>query len=158
MLFFLASILLLIWRTGASNDPTTPAALGPYGALAIRIVITGVLAVALIYFVLIITTLRKYAGGKLFHPRKVGNHLAITGEGNAGGDPGASCSTQGGRDMGDREKLKEKSSFLKKRKEYKNDADARQSPRLLELTEFGVSGSRTVGTVFEENAGVEVQT
>jgi hypothetical protein len=154
MILFIISLLSFVWRTGASNDPTSPVPLSPHGALATRIVITCVLAVAVIYFALIVKTLRRYAGNSI-PPRKISDRLGITGEGDiVGGNPGLDR----GKDIGNREKLTEKSKpferrDLERRREHGTEADgameqdATQSPRLLELTKIGTNDSGTMGTV-----------
>lgn len=62
MVAFCIAILSYIWRTGSSDDPAdgmrTP--LTPGQALAVRIVITAVFALGLVYFVLIVRTFASY--------------------------------------------------------------------------------------------------
>jgi hypothetical protein len=163
LILFVISLLSFVWRTGASNDPASPVPLSPHGALAPRIVITCVLAVAVIYFALIVKTLRRYAG-KSIPPPKMGNRFGMTGEGDiVGGNPGL----ERGKDIGNREKLTEKSKpferrDLERRRERGTDADgameedATQSSRLLELTRIGTNDSGTMGAVVGEKGGGEV--
>ncbi|THH17593.1 hypothetical protein EW146_g3262 [Bondarzewia mesenterica] len=72
MITFIISILAFVWRTGATNDPTDsdPNAreLTSTQALGPRIAITGVLAIGLVYFAMIVRTFRRY--GKRMGPRR----------------------------------------------------------------------------------------
>ena len=60
MIAFLTSILAFVWRTGSTADPANPIPLGPTGSLVARVGITSVFALGMVYFVLIVTTLRRY--------------------------------------------------------------------------------------------------
>lgn len=70
---FIVAILSFVWRSGSSNDPdpngnittSSRAALGP------RIAITCVLALGLIYFALIVKTLRSYGTHVFDAPRSL---------------------------------------------------------------------------------------
>ncbi|KAG6811951.1 hypothetical protein H0H92_005115 [Tricholoma furcatifolium] len=55
-----ASIMSFVWRTGSVSDPGDRPPLGPRGALAARIVVTGVFALGILYFLLIVRTLQSY--------------------------------------------------------------------------------------------------
>jgi F0F1-type ATP synthase membrane subunit a len=60
---FAACILSFVWRTGSSTSPPSTGtfeALSPRGAVGVRIAITSVFFLGMIYFVLIMKTLRKY--------------------------------------------------------------------------------------------------
>lgn len=60
MLLFVASILSFVWRTGSTLDPAIPPPLPPNVELAPRIIITGVFGIGLVYFALIVKTLKRY--------------------------------------------------------------------------------------------------
>ncbi|KAG6910183.1 hypothetical protein DXG01_012632 [Tephrocybe rancida] len=60
MVLFIASILSFVWRTGSVNDPNDRPPLSPQGALSTRLAVTGVFALGMIYFILIVKTLRSY--------------------------------------------------------------------------------------------------
>ena len=60
MLLFISAILSFVWRTGSTSDPTDPVPLGPRLILALRILITAVFALGMIYLFMIIKTLKKY--------------------------------------------------------------------------------------------------
>ncbi|TFK66134.1 hypothetical protein BDN72DRAFT_772446, partial [Pluteus cervinus] len=60
MIFFVFSLLSYIWRTGSSSDPPQRNPLSPSGALVARIMITLVFGLGMVYFVLIVVTLRRY--------------------------------------------------------------------------------------------------
>jgi len=63
LILFAACILSFVWRTGSSTSPPSTGtfeALSPRGAVGVRIAITSVFFLGMIYFVLIMKTLRKY--------------------------------------------------------------------------------------------------
>ncbi|KAG6873606.1 hypothetical protein C0995_013979 [Termitomyces sp. Mi166 len=60
MVLFIASILSFVWRTGSVNDPDDRPPLSERGALGARLAITGVFALGMVYFVLIVRTLKSY--------------------------------------------------------------------------------------------------
>ncbi|KAF7331048.1 hypothetical protein MVEN_02445100 [Mycena venus] len=60
VVFFIVSIMSFVWRTGSVLDPNEPQLLGPEAILGPRIAITVVLLLGLLYFALIIATLRRY--------------------------------------------------------------------------------------------------
>ena len=63
MLFFLASILSFVWRTGSEEDPSSRAPLSTTAVLGPRVTITGVLVLGLVYLVMIVKTLVRYGRG-----------------------------------------------------------------------------------------------
>ena len=63
MLFFLASILSFVWRTGSEDDPSSRAPLSATAVLGPRVTITGVLVLGLVYLVMIVKTLVRYGRG-----------------------------------------------------------------------------------------------
>lgn len=86
MIFFIASILSFVWRTGSIHDPPDRSPLSPRAALGPRIAITGVFALGMVYFAMIVKTLKRYG--------------AHTGErGMRGGAAGRIGLGQGGRDV-----------------------------------------------------------
>ncbi|KAJ6579566.1 hypothetical protein DFH09DRAFT_1146919 [Mycena vulgaris] len=60
VVFFIMSIMSFVWRTGSVVDPDERQSLGPHAVLGPRIAITIVLLLGLLYFGLIIATLRRY--------------------------------------------------------------------------------------------------
>lgn len=60
MIFFIEAILAFVWRTGSVNDPEQRTGLSEPGANALRVLITALLVLGLVYLALIITTLRSY--------------------------------------------------------------------------------------------------
>ncbi|KAG6894776.1 hypothetical protein C0992_004732 [Termitomyces sp. T32_za158] len=60
MVLFIASILSFVWRTGSVSDPDDRPALSERGALGARLAVTGVFMLGMIYFVLIVRTLKSY--------------------------------------------------------------------------------------------------
>ncbi|KAJ6473208.1 hypothetical protein C8R45DRAFT_835429 [Mycena sanguinolenta] len=60
VVFFIVSIMSFVWRTGSALDLNEPQSLGPQAILGPRIAITVVLLLGLLYFALIIVTLRRY--------------------------------------------------------------------------------------------------
>ncbi|KAJ6544246.1 hypothetical protein B0H19DRAFT_1170064 [Mycena capillaripes] len=60
VVFFIMSITSFVWRTGSVLDPDERQLLGPHAVLGPRIAITVVLLLGLLYFGLIIATLRRY--------------------------------------------------------------------------------------------------
>lgn len=62
MVAFCIAIMSYIWRTGSSDDPADGArtSLSPGQALAVRIAISAVFALGLVYFVLILRTFASY--------------------------------------------------------------------------------------------------
>ena len=63
MLFFLASILSFVWRTGSEDDPSSHAPLSATAVLGRRVAITGVLVLGLVYLTMILKTLMRYGRG-----------------------------------------------------------------------------------------------
>lgn len=67
MIGFLVSILSFVWRTGSTSDPEQRPALSPTAVLGPRIAVTGVFAIGMMYFVLIVYTLSSYGShGELY--------------------------------------------------------------------------------------------
>jgi len=60
MILFCVSILSFVWRTDAENDPKDRPPMSTKAALGLRILITSVFVLGLVYLALIITTLRRY--------------------------------------------------------------------------------------------------
>ncbi|GLB33212.1 hypothetical protein LshimejAT787_0100970 [Lyophyllum shimeji] len=60
MILFVASILSFVWRTGSELDPLDRAPLSSRAALGPRIAITSVFTLGMVYFVLIVRSLRSY--------------------------------------------------------------------------------------------------
>lgn len=60
MVLFIASILSFVWRTGSELDPAERPPLSTRASLGPRIAITGVFGIGMIYFALIVKTLRSY--------------------------------------------------------------------------------------------------
>ncbi|KAJ7499701.1 hypothetical protein FB451DRAFT_43488 [Mycena latifolia] len=60
VVFFIISIVSFVWRTGSVVDPAERESLGRHAVLGTRIAITVVLLLGLLYFGLIIVTLRRY--------------------------------------------------------------------------------------------------
>ncbi|KAG5350783.1 hypothetical protein C0989_009292 [Termitomyces sp. Mn162] len=74
MVLFIASIISFVWRTDSVNDPTDRPPLGNRGALGTRLAITGVFILGMIYFILIVRTLRSYgmhANNKVWSRRQL---------------------------------------------------------------------------------------
>lgn len=59
ILLFITCIMAFVWRTGAGEDPPVTT-LSPHARLALRLAVTVVFALGVIYFVLIVTTFRRY--------------------------------------------------------------------------------------------------
>ncbi|KIY72501.1 hypothetical protein CYLTODRAFT_417889 [Cylindrobasidium torrendii FP15055 ss-10] len=67
MIGFLVSILSFVWQTGSTSDPEQRPALSPTAVLGPRIAVTGVFAIGMMYFVLIVHTLSSYGShGELY--------------------------------------------------------------------------------------------
>ncbi|KAL0954996.1 hypothetical protein HGRIS_003922 [Hohenbuehelia grisea] len=60
LVFFSVSVLSFIWRTGSSADFEDPIRLSPRGELGPRVALSVVFVLGLVYFVLIMDTLRHY--------------------------------------------------------------------------------------------------
>lgn len=60
MITFVVSILSFVWRTGAVDDPDERSPLGRHAILGPRIAITAVFVLGMIYFALIVRTLKSY--------------------------------------------------------------------------------------------------
>jgi hypothetical protein len=89
MIFFIFCILSFVWRTGSTNDPSDPPGrvpLSPHAALGARITITALFSLGLLYFAMIVHTLRRYgsAVGKRERGREIGLETRMNGpSGNA---------------------------------------------------------------------------
>lgn len=78
MILFCTAILSFVWRTGSTSDPATPSSLSPTAAQGPRIAVTVMFLLGLVYFLLIVHTLRRYgrdfpAGNQLEGPGPAGN-------------------------------------------------------------------------------------
>ena len=73
MIMYIVCIMSLVWRTGTTDDANR-GPMTPEDAFAFRIIVTIVLALGLIYFVLIASTLRRYGEmmDQAWHRRIVG--------------------------------------------------------------------------------------
>ncbi|KAL1742875.1 hypothetical protein HDZ31DRAFT_42292 [Schizophyllum fasciatum] len=60
MVMFIATILSFVWRTGAVNDPEERDPLPVHIALVPRVIITAVFGLGMVYFALIVNSLRSY--------------------------------------------------------------------------------------------------
>ncbi|RDB20239.1 hypothetical protein Hypma_012623 [Hypsizygus marmoreus] len=60
MLLFIASILSFVWRTGSELDPEERPPLSAHAALGPRIAVTGVFGLGMVFFAMIVRTLRSY--------------------------------------------------------------------------------------------------
>ncbi|KAL1679233.1 hypothetical protein EV122DRAFT_289766 [Schizophyllum commune] len=60
MVMFITTILSFVWRTGAVNDPEERDALPIHIALVPRVIITAVFGLGMVYFILIVNSLRSY--------------------------------------------------------------------------------------------------
>ncbi|KAF9459246.1 hypothetical protein BDZ94DRAFT_1122565, partial [Collybia nuda] len=58
IILFLTSIMAYVWRTGSNHDPVLR--LSPKGALGPRLAVTGLFGLGVLYFGLIVLTLRRY--------------------------------------------------------------------------------------------------
>jgi hypothetical protein len=65
MVLFLVAIMSFIWRSGAVDDPDPRPPLSVKAALGPRIAVTGVFALGMIYFIMIVKTLRSYGGPRI---------------------------------------------------------------------------------------------
>jgi hypothetical protein len=60
MVLFIASILSFLWRTGSMLDPEERPRLGAHASLGPRIAVTAVFALGMVYFAMIVKTLKSY--------------------------------------------------------------------------------------------------
>ncbi|KAL1752549.1 hypothetical protein FB107DRAFT_265357 [Schizophyllum commune] len=60
MVMFITTILSFVWRTGAVNDPEERDPLPIHIALVPRVIITAVFGLGMVYFILIVNSLRSY--------------------------------------------------------------------------------------------------
>ncbi|KAI6027084.1 hypothetical protein EDC04DRAFT_2899357 [Pisolithus marmoratus] len=60
MIFFIASILSFVWRSGSTTDPSTPSPLDPTAAIGPRVLVSAFFLLGLIYFAAIVKTLQGY--------------------------------------------------------------------------------------------------
>jgi len=98
MLLFIAAILSFVWRTDAVDDPDPRPPLSTKNVLGPRIAITGVFGLGMIYFVLIVKTLKSYGGPRNRESLwRVGS--ASNNGGSAGGTGGVSRERSGDGDV-----------------------------------------------------------
>lgn len=71
MVLFIVSILSFVWRTGSVNDPPERDPLSTHAILGPRIAITGVFAIGMIYFFLIVRTLKSYGTHWVLSQRRI---------------------------------------------------------------------------------------
>lgn len=79
LISFIVCILSFVWRTGSTLDPHERDPMTPRQILGPRIAITAILVLGLIYFVLIINTLKSY-GTQKRRGEVVANAAAAAGE------------------------------------------------------------------------------
>ncbi|KAI6106154.1 hypothetical protein EDD16DRAFT_1630874 [Pisolithus croceorrhizus] len=60
MIFFIASILAFVWRSGSTTDPTIPSSLSPSAAIGPRVLVSAFFFLGIIYFAAIVKTLQGY--------------------------------------------------------------------------------------------------
>ncbi|KAJ7215369.1 hypothetical protein GGX14DRAFT_326734, partial [Mycena pura] len=60
IILFVTCIMAFTWRTGAVNDPDPGTPISPIVARGLRIAVSAVLVLGLIYFFLVVETFRKY--------------------------------------------------------------------------------------------------
>ncbi|KAI6119220.1 hypothetical protein EV401DRAFT_1861765 [Pisolithus croceorrhizus] len=60
MIFFIASILAFVWRSGSTTDPAIPSSLGPSAAIGPRVFVSAFFILGIIYFGAIVKTLQGY--------------------------------------------------------------------------------------------------
>ncbi|KAI6010544.1 hypothetical protein EDC04DRAFT_2580839 [Pisolithus marmoratus] len=63
MIFFIASILAFVWRSGSTTDPSTPPSLNPEAAIGPRVLISVLHFLGIIYFGAIVKTLQGFGRG-----------------------------------------------------------------------------------------------
>lgn len=61
MVLFLVSILSFVWRTGSELDPPERSPLSAHAALGPRIAVTGVFGLGMVFFAMIVKTLKSYS-------------------------------------------------------------------------------------------------
>ncbi|KAI6103112.1 hypothetical protein EDD16DRAFT_1644336 [Pisolithus croceorrhizus] len=60
MIFFIASILAFVWRSGSKKNPSTPSPLGPDAEIGPRVFISVLFILGIAYFGTILNTLQEY--------------------------------------------------------------------------------------------------
>ncbi|KAJ3777037.1 hypothetical protein FB446DRAFT_213072 [Lentinula raphanica] len=81
MILFILSILSFVWRTGDSSDPEDRAPLSDTAELGPRVAITFVFLLGMVYFFLIVRTLRGYGSKKVGSGSGSGYGIGGRGEG-----------------------------------------------------------------------------
>ncbi|KIK63945.1 hypothetical protein GYMLUDRAFT_40154 [Collybiopsis luxurians FD-317 M1] len=79
MILFITSIMSFVWRTGAESDPDERPPLSDKWALGPRIAITFVFFIGMVYFFLIVKTLRSYGANGRWRGRERMNAAAADG-------------------------------------------------------------------------------
>ncbi|KAG6331334.1 hypothetical protein ID866_7755 [Astraeus odoratus] len=64
MVFFIASILSFVWRSGSTTDPSVPTPLSPSAATGPRVLVSAFILFGLVYFAAIVKTLQGYGLAK----------------------------------------------------------------------------------------------
>ncbi|KAI6013285.1 hypothetical protein EDC04DRAFT_714789 [Pisolithus marmoratus] len=60
MIFFIASILAFVWRSGSTTDPSIPSSLNPEAAIGPRVFVSVILFLGILYLGAIVKTLQGY--------------------------------------------------------------------------------------------------
>ncbi|KAF5374277.1 hypothetical protein D9758_004578 [Tetrapyrgos nigripes] len=92
MIFFITAIISYVWRTGSITDPPERDGLPPRAALGPRIAVTGLFVIGMVYFVLIVKTLRSYGSER---PHTHTHSHRGGGRGGGGEGPGHSARRDG---------------------------------------------------------------
>ena len=142
MVSFCIAIMSYIWRTGSSSDPPDGVRqpLSPGQALAVRVVITAVFALGLVYFVMILRTFASYG------EREAGWRRSWLATGNPGVGERA-------RERRRHEEERERGRGRQRPREREQDGDDRELPPnsdekqspIMGLGLSGISGSNANG-------------
>jgi len=142
MVAFCVAILSYVWRTGSSADSPdgTRPPLSPHQALVVRIVLTAVFALGLVYFVMILRTFASYGEGEAGWRR---SWMANGGErARERRRQGEERDRDRDRDRGRRRERGQQEQ--QHERERSPDPDAKQSP-ITGLGLLGMSGSSVKG-------------
>lgn len=157
MVAFCVAIMSYIWRTGSSADPSdgTRSPLSPSEALAVRIVLTTVFAVGLVFYVMILRTFASYG------EREAGWRRSWLATGNRGPGERARERPRREEERGERERgrRRERGHQEQQERERSPDSDRKQSPitglGLLGVSGNSIKGFASVTSVLAEDADAE---
>lgn len=144
MIFFVVAILAFVWRYGSSADPVDPELPSPTAALGLRIAVSALFFLGLLYLAAIVKTFHNYGrttGNKLFRRTSARSGVPDIQEDDARGEPGSQRGrvTNSGRD-GDQGREPTRASRGRERTRRGPEQDPTEPGGLSAVMGLGLTG------------------